>query len=132
MGFQQGLQAWKEYLKDGGYLVVSEISWLRGDLPAKVNDFWMADYPGMQDIAGNLKVIEEVGYELIGHFTLPESGWWNEYYNPLMERIQMLREEYANNEEAQFIFGLTEKEIEMYREFSDCYGYEFYIMRKAK
>lgn len=130
IGFQRGLIEWREYLKAGGYLVVSELSWLRDDLPAEVKEFWMADYPGMQSIAGNLQIIEEAGYELIGHFTLPESGWWKDYYNPLTERVQMLREKYADNEEAHMIFGLTEKEIEMYREFSAYYGYEFYIMRK--
>lgn len=132
IGFQRGLLEWQKYLRPGGYLVVSEISWLRDDLPAPVKDFWMSAYPGMLDVAGNRRIIEEIGYEWIGNFTLPESGWWESYYLPMAERITMLRPKYVGHTEANQILDFSEKEIEMYREYSEYYGYEFYIMRKPK
>lgn len=130
IGFQRGLKEWRTYVKEGGYLVISEISWLRDVRPAEIEDFWMADYPEIKTVAENLKVAEEAGYEVIGHFTLAQSGWWN-YYRPLEERLQVLKARYADDPEAKEKIRASEVEIEMYRKFSDYYGYEFYIMRKV-
>lgn len=130
IGFSKGIKEWHEYIKTGGYLVVSEISWLRQDIPEEARNFWQADYPDIKGIADNMKIIEESGYSPVGHFVLPESGWWNNYYNPLIERIKTLREKYAGNKEANDMMDATEREIEIYKKYSDYYGYVFYLMKK--
>lgn len=130
IGFSRGIKEWKEYIKTGGYLVVSEISWLRQDIPEEARAFWEADYPHIKGISDNMKIIEESGYSSVGHFVLPKSGWWNNYYNPLIERIKVLREEYVGDKEANDMMDATEREIEIYKKYSDYYGYVFYLMKK--
>ena len=82
MGFKKGIKEMYKYLKDNGYLAVSEISWLKDNPPKEVYDFWNNSYSEMESINENLKDINNSGYEIIGHFTLPEEAWWK-YYNPM-------------------------------------------------
>ena len=131
IGFSRGIKEWREYIKTGGYLVVSEISWLRQDIPEEARAFWEDDYPEITDIESNIKIIQESGYSPVGHFVLPKSGWWNDYYNPLIERIKVLREEYYGDKEANDMMDNTEREIEIYKKYSDYYGYVFYLMKKV-
>ncbi|NBI05413.1 class I SAM-dependent methyltransferase [Senegalia massiliensis] len=130
IGFERGIQEWRNYIKIGGYLVVSEISWLRKDIPEEPKSFWESDYPEIKGIADNIKIIETSGYSPVGHFVIPESGWWKDYYNPLIDRINKLRKKYINNKEANNRLDNTQREIEMYEKYSDYYGYVFYIMKR--
>lgn len=41
IGFQHGLHTWREYLRKGGYVAVSEVSWFTDKRPAEINDFWL-------------------------------------------------------------------------------------------
>jgi SAM-dependent methyltransferase len=129
IGFEQGLRAWRPLLKPGGYVAVTEISWLKPDPPEEVHSFWMADYPGMSDIPGNLERLSNAGYQEIGHFVLPSSSWWTDYYIPIEARLPRLREKYQGDVEANAVLDATQKEIDIYRKYSDWYGYVFYVMQ---
>jgi ubiquinone/menaquinone biosynthesis C-methylase UbiE len=129
IGFEQGLRAWRPLLKPGGYAAVTEISWLKPDLPEEVRSYWMAEYPGMRSIDENLQSIRAAGYREIGHFTLPPSSWWADYYNPIEARLPKLREKYRGNAEASDWLDATQKECDIYRKYSDYYGYVFYVMQ---
>ncbi|WP_066173747.1 class I SAM-dependent methyltransferase [Bacillus marinisedimentorum] len=131
LGFERGLQEWREFLKPGGYVAVTELSWLRKDVPEEPRRVWAEDYPGMKGIADNIKIIEESGYVPVGHFVLPESSWWENYYLPLLQRIGYLREKAAGDPGALARLDESEKEIDLYRNYSDYYGYVFYMMRKV-
>lgn len=131
IGFEKGIQEWRKYIKTGGYLVVSEVSWLREDIPEEPKNFWESDYPGIKGIADNMKIIKKSGYSAVGHFIIPERGWWKDYYNPLTDRISKLRKKYINNKEANDRMDNTLREIELYKRYSDYYGYVFYIMKKS-
>ncbi len=128
IGFEQGLQKWQHLLKKGGYIVASDLTWLRPDAPAEPKKFWYEDYPPMQDVEGNLQSIQRTGYGDIGHFPLPESAWWN-YYHPVEERISLLREKYKADTEALDVIEKEQKEIDLYRKYSEYYGYVFYLAR---
>lgn len=130
MGFEKALDEWKKHIKPDGYLVVSEISWIHKDIPEEPKNFWENAYPAIKGIADNIKVIEEHGYQPVAHFILPENCWWDDYYTPLVERINKLREKYVDNKEANDMMDDTMQEIELYRKYSDYYGYVFYIMKK--
>src|SRR5690606_10021685 len=86
MGFANGLQAWRRMLKPGGYIVVSEISWLTGSRPAEVEDFWVADYAEIDTISNKIAVVEASGYLPLAHFVLPEHCWTENYYRPIQAR----------------------------------------------
>jgi ubiquinone/menaquinone biosynthesis C-methylase UbiE len=129
IGFEKGIKSWKPLLKKSGYLVVSEVSWLKPDAPKELKSFWEECYPAIQDIKGNLEIIRNNEYKIIGCFTLPESAWWNDYYNPLEKKLILFREKYKNNEEALQFAEIEQAEMDLYRKFSDYYGYVFYIMQ---
>jgi len=129
IGFEQGLNSWRPLLKTGGYLAVTEISWLKPNPPDDLHSFWTEDYPGMSDIAGNQERIRAAGYREIDHFLLPASSWWTDYYTPIEARLPRLREKYLGNAEANTMLDSTQKEIDMYRKYSEWYGYVFYVMQ---
>jgi ubiquinone/menaquinone biosynthesis C-methylase UbiE len=129
MGFEKGLREFKPLLKKGGCAAVTEAAWLKPNPPAELKSFWDEEYPGMNTVEENLASLADAGYREIGHFVLPDSCWWDDYYNPLKKRIVMLGKKYADDPEAQDILNEHRREIEFFRKYSDFYGYVFFIMK---
>lgn len=129
IGFQEGLRRWRRLLRPGGYLAVTELSWLKPDPPAAALRFWQEAYPGMASVERNLAHLSAAGYRSLGHFTVPESGWWEEYYRPMAARIAQARATYRDNPDALRVLDVEYAEIELYRQYAAWYGYEFYVMR---
>jgi SAM-dependent methyltransferase len=130
MGFERGLKEWRQLLKPNGFMVVHEVCWLQPDPPQEIYKYWKELYPAIKTIPDYLELIPGCGYKLIGHFTLPEDAWWIEYYGPLEERIQMLREKYADNLQALRELDGEQKEIDMYKKYYEWYGSVFFVMQK--
>jgi ubiquinone/menaquinone biosynthesis C-methylase UbiE len=129
-GFENGLRDWRRLLRLGGYLAVTEATWLKDTRPEEIEDFWSEAYPQMAGIQANIEKIGRQGYRLVEQFTLPETAWWEGYYGPMQERIDQLRLKYLDNSDAQSQLNAEEEEIEMYRRYSACYGYVFYVAQK--
>ena len=129
IGFEKGLCAWRPFLKSGGYMAVTELSWIKTDPPEEVKSFWGKGYPGMKRMEDNLATIREAGYKEVGHFVLPESSWWDNYYGPMQKKLESLRRKYAGDEAARQPLDETQQEIEMYQRYSAWYGYVFYLMQ---
>lgn len=130
MGFERGLRRWRPLLVPGGYLAVTEISWLREQRATDTRSFWARDYPAMADVASNLATLESCGYRLQDHFVLPESDWWDEFYRPLEERVRALRPAWDGDDEATRFLDTVDREIDLYRRRSKEYGYVFYVARR--
>jgi ubiquinone/menaquinone biosynthesis C-methylase UbiE len=129
MGIEAALLAWKRLLEPGGFVAFSELVWLRNDPPREVAEFFGSEYPPMTDVATNAETVRRCGYELAGHFTLPDSAWWDDYYTPLEAKLPALFGKYAEDAEALVVVEAAEREIEMRRRFGDSYGYEFFVGR---
>lgn len=130
MGFREGLEACRDLLTPSGLLAASELSWLQSDPPSECRQFFADAYPVMVDVAANLATIRSCGYDILGHFILPESAWWTPYYHPLEARLQALRQKYAADPERIEMIEAVYLEIEMYRRYSSYYGNVFYLMRQ--
>ena len=130
IGFKKGFREWKPSIKKGGYLAVSELTWIKPDPPIQVAEFWKEGYPAMQNIEGNLAIIEKAGYRTIGHFILPESAWWDTYYGPIEKKLSPMREKYRDQPEALSVIEAEQMEIDLFRRHSDYYNYVFYIAQK--
>jgi len=130
VGFAEGLKTWKRFLKPHGFLCVTEVAWLRADPPQEIQNFWEEGYPGITTIAENLNTVRKCGYDLIGHFVLPEEAWWDEYYAPLEKRIRMLQAKFQDDEPALATLSGELLEIDLYRHYSSWYGYVFFLMQK--
>lgn len=129
-GFAEGLGGWRRFLKPGGWIAVSELSWLIPDPPAEAAHFWARNYPGMKSIERNCQVIAEAGYIDADGFVLPVQDWWDNYYGPVHARVQKLRAKYAGDSEVLAILEDHQREYDLFRVHSDAYGYVFYVMRK--
>ena len=130
MGFRAGLTACQALLAPGGGLAVSEVAWLRPDAPAECRQFFARVHPAMTSIADNLATIEACGYEIIDHFTEPESAWWESLYHPLEARLRSLRKSCAADAEKLALIEAIATEIDVYRKYSAFYGNVFYLMRR--
>jgi ubiquinone/menaquinone biosynthesis C-methylase UbiE len=129
IGFEKGLREWRRLLTKKGYIVVSEVSWLRPDPPEEAKKFWAKEYSAIRTIKENLEIARRRGYRIVSYFVLPEKSWWTNYYTPLEKKIASLKSKYIDDEKAVHILDSHELEIEMYRKHSDYYGYVFYIMQ---
>ncbi|MBN1766427.1 MAG: class I SAM-dependent methyltransferase [Sedimentisphaerales bacterium] len=129
MGFEKGLRAWRPILKADGYIVVSELAWIKANPPVEIDRFLTTAYPAIKTIEENIDVIKQCDYSLVHHFILDESGWWN-YYQPIRNKIARLQAKYKDDPEALNILKEEKIEIEMYQKYSQWYGYVFFIMQK--
>ena len=127
IGFDRGLHAWQSLLKPGGYLAVTELTWLHPHPPQAARDFWRLAYPAIRDVNANVAAIAAAGYEIVDSFALPEAAWWNDYYDPLERKIARLEEVYGDRLEALQAIESERQEIDLYRNYSKYYGYVFYI-----
>jgi len=130
IGFKKALDAWRLFLRPGGYLAVSELVWLNKEAPQEIKDYFAQVYPDMNYYEHFFPVIESAGYKMIDYFTLPSESWWTYYYTPAEKRLAEMRRKYQNRQDAQAICDSFQLEIDMHRKYSDYYGYGFYIMRK--
>ena len=130
IGFKNGVDYWRSFLKKGGVLAVSEISWITGRRPAELEDFWKGEYSEIDTVSGKIKILEDVGYKVLGHFVLPDGCWIENYYNPLMESHKMFLEEFGDSDIARRIVENDIKEFDLYKRYKDYYSYGFYIAQK--
>src|SRR5262247_2096909 len=81
IGFSNALTLWASAIKSDGFAVVSELSWLRDQVPDVVRKFFASGYPDMQSIQQNLAVAETAGYRALTTYTLPNDAWVKGYYD---------------------------------------------------
>jgi len=130
IGFEKGLREWRRLFTAKGYLVVSELSWVKSNPPEEVRKFFVEGYPGIKTVNENLEAIRKAGYRVISHFVLPKESWCNHYYKPIEAKIPSMKLKYKDDEEALAFLAAEELEIDIFRRYSDYYGYVFYIMQK--
>lgn len=130
MGFQKGVIYWKDFLKSGGILVVSEISWTTNQRPQELEEFWNGEYPETDTASEKIKILEDAGYKVLGHFILPENCWMENYYEPLLKSHPHFLKEFGNCHTAHKIVATDLQEVEFYKKYKDYYSYGFYIAQK--
>jgi SAM-dependent methyltransferase len=130
MGFREGLARIRDLLAPGGSLALSELCWLKDDVPEECRSFFESQYPQMSDVSANLDTARACGYEVLDWFTQPESAWWEPFYTPLGEQVVLLREGYAEDIDRSAMLDMVELEIEIYRKYHDCYGNVFFVLKR--
>jgi SAM-dependent methyltransferase len=129
IGFSNALATWATVIDRDGFVVVSELSWLRKQVPNAARELFLSGYPDMHSIQENICVAENSGYKVLTTYTLPREAWLEGYYDILEPRAKAL----ANHpESAVREFALeTIKEIEVFKCSEDSYGYVFYVLQRT-
>jgi SAM-dependent methyltransferase len=130
IGIEAALRVCHGMLRPGGYLAFTDAVWREENPPPEVKAGFDLDYPAMGWVQDVLAQIDDSDMELIGHFTLPDEAWWDDFYTPMEARIRDLRCKYADDKESITILDQIAAEPEMHRRYSNYYAYEFFVLRK--
>lgn len=130
MGFEKGLVYWQDFLKKGGYIVVSDLTFFTEKGPEELIEFWKPYGVTVFNEKEKAKQVEETGLKLIGMFRLEEKGWLEHYYEPMRNVIAGIRKKHGDNPECSAIMDALSSEDVMYQKYGKLYGYTFFIMQK--
>ena len=131
MGFAAGVRAWRKLLEPGGVLAVSELTWFTDRRPEALRAHWAREYPGVDTASAKLAVLEREGFSPIGYFPLPGRCWLNNYYRPLQRRFPAFLDRHGHADAARAIVVAEEDEIALYENYSEFFGYGFYLAKKV-
>jgi hypothetical protein len=68
IGFEKGVMDWKCYLKAGGLLVASDITWITASRPLEVQNYWAGEYPEIDVASSKIGILEKNGYSPLASF----------------------------------------------------------------
>ena len=109
IGFERGLQEWKQLLKPGGCMVVHDE---QGNIKEK------------------LKQISACGYQLPGYFTLSKETWWTEYFAPLEKLVNETRPKYPHDRSVLEEIRQAQAELDMYRKYPERNSSVCFVMKR--
>lgn len=130
MGFEAGVSAWRRYLRPGGKLVVSEITWLGATRPLEIQSHWESEYPEIDVASAKIGILERHGYSPVAYFFLPPHCWLENYYRPMQNRFEAFLERHGRSDQAKAIVEAEKHEITLYEKYGDCYSYGVYMAKK--
>lgn len=128
LGFRRGLQIFGRYLKPGGALAVTELTWLVDDPPPEVRGYWSKAYPGMTTREANLETLRGCGYRLLDDFALPSQAW-EAFYTPLKARLPGFLARHDGEAGAAALVESIRTEHRFFQRYGGCYSYVFYVAR---
>lgn len=125
--FKGALEAWRPLLVVNGIAVISEMNYFSDDVLETVTRYMKNAYPEIKTESRNVDLINSSGFEVLGVHRLPSYAWWDNYYDPLREKINVVRN--SDDKVIQAVISETEEEMRFFKEHDKDYGYTYYIMR---
>jgi SAM-dependent methyltransferase len=130
IGFEKGLNYWKNFLKKDGYIAVTYESWFTDERPAEIEKWWVDAVPEINTIGNNVLIMQKTGYIPVAVFTLPESCWIDTYFVPQHALQEAFLKKYTGNKTVEDFVANNRYEEELYIKYKQYYGYVFYIGKK--
>lgn len=130
IGFERGLKYWRQFLKPGGYVAVSEVSWFTSKRPRQIEEFWLDAYPEIDTIPNKTGQLQQAGYVPIATFILPETCWTHHFYAPQIKLQEEFLKKHEGNRVAKDFIDNQRHEMHLYEEYKAFYGYVFFIGKK--
>lgn len=132
LGLERALMEIGRLLKPGGFLAFTELCWFTDDPPTDAKEYFERAYPDIRATDQVRCLARDSGYEVVLDFRLPDSAWWDDYYTPMLARMETLRAVNAGVPEAEAVYAARQAEVEMFWHHSKCYGYAFFVLRKER
>jgi SAM-dependent methyltransferase len=132
MGFEAGISAWSRFLKPGGKLIVSEITWLSAARPPELQAHWEREYPEIDVASAKIGILERNGYSPEAYFVLPPHCWLENYYRPLQSRFDAFLERHGRSDQAKAVVEAEQHEIVLYEKYRAYYSYGVYVAKKCE
>lgn len=129
IGFEEGLNRWRKFLKQGGYIAITENTWFTEERPAEIQDFWNEIYPEIDTISSKVDQMQKAGYLPVATYMVPESVWMD-YYAWQKPRQESFLRKYPGNKTAEEFIASQRHEAQLYEKYKAFYGYMFYIGKK--
>ncbi len=130
IGFQRGIDLWRDYLRPGGYIAVSEVSWFTDERPGEIEEMWAQAYPEIDTIPAKVAQMQEAGYVPVATFAIPESDWKEHFYKPMRPVQDEFLAKSGDSETVRKLIEGQRWEADLYDRYCAYYGYVFYIGRK--
>jgi cyclopropane fatty-acyl-phospholipid synthase-like methyltransferase len=130
LGFERGINMMRSFLKQGGILALSEITWLTQNRPEEIAEHWVQEYPEIATSAQKMAQLERAGYTPLGYFVLPPSCWIKNYYEPLEASHEAFLKDHHHSRAAQAVVDEGRREFELYRRYANFFSYGFYIAKR--
>ena len=130
IGFQHGINLWRQYLKQNGWLVVSDAVWFTEERPEEISKFWHDAYPEIDTIANKVEQLRMAGYEEIKTMRLTDDCWTENFYEPQCEAQRRFLARYPDNATAADLIANQRHEAALFERYHEYYGYSFFIARK--
>ncbi|MGC9333059.1 MAG: class I SAM-dependent methyltransferase [Anaerolineae bacterium] len=131
VGFERALGEWRRSIRPRGFLVVHEMAWLRPDPPSEIRSCWQLAYPGIRTASEYVEQVPEYGYDLLGHFALPEDFWLVDYFVPMVARIGELRKKHLEDQAEQSALDQEQRAADLYKKYCKWYGSMFLVMQRG-
>lgn len=130
IGFEKGLNYWKDFLKKDGYVAITYESWFTEQRPAEIEKWWTDAVPEIDTIGHNVSIMQKAGYLPVAVFTLPENCWIDNYYLPQKAKQEAFLKKHVGNKAVEDMIALLRHEADLYSKYKQYYGYVFYIGKK--
>lgn len=130
LGIERALHVCHQLLRPGGYVAFTDAVWRNDPPPPEIKASFDFDYPTMGRVPDVLAIIQRSGFSLVGHFTVPDEAWWDDFYTPMERRIVELRAKHHADAEALDVLDQLAREPELHRRYSDHYAYEFFVVQR--
>ena len=130
IGFETGLRTWRPFLKPGGILAVSELTWLTRDRPDELTEHWAREYAEVGLASEKIAQLEAGGYQVLGYFPLPPDCWLGTYYRPMQQRFPAFLKRHDNSDQARALVDADQAEIALYERYAAYVSYGFYVAQK--
>jgi len=130
IGFERGLDEWRRYLKQGGYVAVSEATWFTNERPEEIERFWLDAGADIDTIAVRVAMMQKSGYLPVATFILPENCWTDNFYTPAVAAQKAFLQKYPGDVTVEEFIASERRGAELYAKYKAYYGYVFYIGKK--
>lgn len=132
IGRSSAFVGWRPLLKPDGWLVFTDIVWQRepSARSGKATSFWAGEYPSITTAAGVVNELAAAGFEPRDPILSPRKAWSN-YYEPLRDRLRLLRRRQDHPPSLVAVLAEFERELDVYDSAGDDVALAFFVSRRG-